>query len=340
MDRPSFADVTKSLLDVDDGHIIANVITDPVDAIIPTSPQPSTRQTSFADTVARLLEDSPPDADAPTNAELHEESHEAIAANDPAELILDDADITTEFDNVNSSCSPHDIGGSTNQRDCGATLPDTVVQSEDPVDEPEYYTLLDLFNRSPTPRSESEFDSQATDAEEPMKPDPPPLETKRKHWFDDPDFWDGVSRALGQSFDEPWFDNSFFFTAFEFKPWRFEACVDEILALIRDRFADGSTYKIGITENPYSRWWRPDCGYGHPKNHQHRFSKMMLVYAAPTSKPKHAESSGSMERELIKYCNSELDSSCLNRPGGGGDCPSNGSPHFVYIVSCELGISL
>ena len=68
---------------------------------------------------------------------------------------------------------------------------------------------------------------------------------------------------------------------------------------------------------------------------------MHLLYAAPTSKVKYdgpdekraqlvKESTGTMETDLITMWSGH--ERCINRKGGGGDCPSNGSPHFVYIA--------
>ena len=60
--------------------------------------------------------------------------------------------------------------------------------------------------------------------------------------------------------------------------------------------------------------------------------RMHLLYAAPTSKPWRDRSTGSMEKLLIEQFNCELYENCINRKGGGGDCPSFGNPHFVYVV--------
>ena len=69
---------------------------------------------------------------------------------------------------------------------------------------------------------------------------------------------------------------------------------------------------------------------------------MHVLYCAPTSKWRikplddaitrqlKAESTGAMEIALIERFSSHP--RCINREGGDGDCPSNGSPHFTYVV--------
>ena len=95
--------------------------------------------------------------------------------------------------------------------------------------------------------------------------------------------------------------------------------------------------KIGITDNPFVRWVNRGHGY-----ERAGWTMMYLLYAAPTSKVRvdpldsesrrrlKMESTGAMETELINRFHHYPQ--CINRAGGGGDCPSNGSPHFCYVV--------
>ena len=94
---------------------------------------------------------------------------------------------------------------------------------------------------------------------------------------------------------------------------------------------------FGITENPYTRWTRRDCGYDH-----FGWEYMCLLYTAPTSKSSarginteqervlRSESTGAMEIKLISEFS--IETGCLNRAGAGGESPNGGCPHFVYVV--------
>ena len=125
-----------------------------------------------------------------------------------------------------------------------------------------------------------------------------------------------------------WFDDVFFTRMWNLRPWSFDWCLRQIQEFLQDNIVNCncSAYKIGICENPRARWqlYRRDKNY--------RWQVMYLLYAAPTSKPWIAESTGTMETKLIEYFNSDTDIACINRPGAGGECPSNGSPHCVYVV--------
>ena len=158
-------------------------------------------------------------------------------------------------------------------------------------------------------------------------------EQLQEHWTMNETLLQGVEDMLASCIHQPWYDGSFFYSSGQMKPWTFEACVFEIanyvMASIQGRCI---CYKIGITENPARRWkmYQADKKYGH------RWSKMVLLYWAPTSKKHHPESSGNMETRLVAdFFNSDLDSACVNRPGSGGECPSHGRPHFVYAAVCE-----
>jgi len=100
--------------------------------------------------------------------------------------------------------------------------------------------------------------------------------------------------------------------------------------LIRRAQQLNSSFKVGITENPYDRWFRDNCGYCHDAlGYQHMF----LLYAAVRSKGPDRATSGNMEKAIIEAVqrSAPLYECCLNtRPGGEG--ASEGSPHFTYGV--------
>ena len=157
---------------------------------------------------------------------------------------------------------------------------------------------------------------------------PEPLQ---EHWTMNETLLQNVEDFLASCIHEPWYDGSFFYSSGQMKPWTFEACLFEIANYIRASIQGRCIcYKVGITENPGRRWklyQKPDKKYGHV------FTQMVLLYWAPTSKKHHPDSTGNMETRLVNdFFNSDLDSACINRPGSGGECPSNGTPHFVYLV--------
>ncbi len=90
------------------------------------------------------------------------------------------------------------------------------------------------------------------------------------------------------------------------------------------------------------RWHDPGLAYKMDKNICWDF--MAVLYTAPTSKrdiikmslAPHVKkltqaSTGTMETVLIQIF--EEQPNCINGKGGGGDCPSGGSPHFCYVVA-------
>jgi len=99
-------------------------------------------------------------------------------------------------------------------------------------------------------------------------------------------------------------------------------CADGVRAVV-----DGRKFKIGITEDPMDRFYNEIYGYGTAAGGN--YSKMYLLYVAPLSKPRVPDSTGRMEINLIARF--KEDPNCLNK-GPGGECPSNGSPHFVYVA--------
>lgn len=186
----------------------------------------------------------------------------------------------------------------------------------------------------------SALDSELTDNENPIDvatnppnhtinpcPPAPPC-----HWTDDDEFWDKVNEVMDRVLQQPWYDNSFFFHA----PVLFDDVFYAASLFISTHLVGVCQFKIGITNDPYLRWFRNDCGY-----FKSAFSHMSVLYAAPTSKVSlydvtpavealRRESTGAMETRLIDAFAHLCD--CLNRQGAGGDCPSAGCPHFVYVV--------
>ena len=134
---------------------------------------------------------------------------------------------------------------------------------------------------------------------------------------------------------KPWFDQQVL-DLLDHSDW--QGCVKSILSYIAMNVNSGSCriFKVGITENPSLRWklYLREGGW----------TIMSVVYAAPISKwsIKRFEppllkklrrvSTGAMERELIKHV---CDLPECQNSAPGGERPSDGSPHFCYIV---LGI--
>ena len=227
--------------------------------------------------------------------------------------------------------------------DCFSTELDTDDDCQFGIVEVSLDELMELWNgggaghRSQTTDDiSSDFDSQLTENDDPVGP---PLLAKEAvaYWSQDPLFDADVEQVLQRCLEEPWFSNEFFYGS----PVGFSENSLAATSFIRDRIENQfSEFKIGITEDPYFRWWRKDCGYHWPGG----FSQMFLLYAAPISKwslqrhdspklkkPKQ-ESTGAREILLIKEFANGTGNCCLDRPGAGGECPSNGSPHFVYVV--------
>ena len=147
----------------------------------------------------------------------------------------------------------------------------------------------------------------------------------------DTSFDDGVDEVLACCIGKPWFDGSFFWNA----PREFAANADAAIAFITRR-CSMHQFKIGITERPDLRWPM----YTNSKDGV-KWTTMFLLYAAPTSKSaicssdspaqqaSKKASTGSMERHLISFLR-DFDNCVNDAPGG--ERPSDGSPHFTYVV--------
>lgn len=89
-------------------------------------------------------------------------------------------------------------------------------------------------------------------------------------------------------------------------------CVRNLTWISKNRY-----FYIGITDNPADRWARHVCsGFG--------WSTMDVMVIASSSRL-----TAALERALIHRFRSPL--RCAN-VGGGGECASYGSPHFLYVV--------
>ena len=186
--------------------------------------------------------------------------------------------------------------------------------------------------------SSPDFDSELTENEDPNFPtaqasaEDPQLHAL--HWSMDPQHDADAERVLSRCMGEPWFSTDFFWDS----PRGYHANYDAARVFISGRIEHRYQFKIGITEDPHFRWFRPDCGY------HGVFETMFILYSAATSKTKihmcdssetrlrKRESSGAMEKRLIRFFANGTANGCLNREGAGGENPSNGTPHFVYVV--------
>jgi hypothetical protein len=116
-------------------------------------------------------------------------------------------------------------------------------------------------------------------------------------------------------------------TFFDETPADFDTVLIAAKTYISETMAGHCEFKIGITENPYLRWTRDDCGYEHSGD----WEEMVLLYAANTGTKHVHDSSGRMEKLLIEaFAGAEV--GCINRVGAGGEGASRSSPHFTYVV--------
>ena len=116
-----------------------------------------------------------------------------------------------------------------------------------------------------------------------------------------------------------------------------QACSDAHQFILERVPFEWAKFKVGITEDPYTRWHGPVCG--------HRLAGwcgMSLLFAASTGKSRinsfdppalrqaKATSSGAMEIWLIVAL-----SDCeemMNKRNAGGEGANTECPHFVYVV--------
>ena len=169
------------------------------------------------------------------------------------------------------------------------------------------------------------------------------------HWSLEERFQQNVDIQLKKCTSEPWFDNQINFAHLV----DFERSLQWATDLINENYRDWFKFKIGITENPYRRWHDSSFGYkkqntgipvytGSPKA-PIQGDYLAVIYTSPTSKRNvkaydsakvrelRQSSTGMMETLLINIF-AELPN-CINRKNAGADCPSEGSPHFCYVVA-------
>jgi len=166
------------------------------------------------------------------------------------------------------------------------------------------------------------FDSQLTQNENPgVSSQPTELPPPPSHFTQQKDFWDKVAYRLHGLLGQPWLGEA---PSLDRLTPDFQRNADVCAQSIQHVISSATHFKIGITCDPRWRFFECDDG-DYAKN----FDKMVLVYAAETSKPKKMDSTGMMEIEQIARFKHLP--GCEN-VSGGGDRPSEGSPHFMYVV--------
>ena len=171
--------------------------------------------------------------------------------------------------------------------------------------------------------------SDSESDEDPNFPPPPPPPRRQPytsppcHFSKSCEFWDSVEKVVTSYMDDAWFsiDDRMFNDLNE--DW--DHNVSGVAIAINDIAIEAREFKIGICVDPKWRWFV--CAGG---AYSKSFTKMTLVYVANSSKPKDRRSTGNMEIAQIEKFKSYVN--CANRAPG-GEMPSNGSPHFCYVVS-------
>lgn len=192
-------------------------------------------------------------------------------------------------------------------------------------------SLADFFGpevgaESAEAESEESFDSQLTANEDPMAASPHErIQEKQRepHWSEDQAFRDRVNAVLDAALHEDWFDAECNVRTYGAE---FETAVtlanDFILCRV---IGQGVPFKIGITANPFQRWYNEKYGYVHDG-----YTRMHLLYTAAHSRKSVDDSSGQMESRLIALFSEHP--YCENKAGG-GETPTPFSPHFTYVVT-------
>jgi hypothetical protein len=182
--------------------------------------------------------------------------------------------------------------------DCFSTLLDSMSEGSEGGADSMADDLLDMWDAPPAPASQTPsdtFDSQLTQRDDPMAPHAPPapapqiasdtfgsqpscstlfehyvdcmlMHPRRTAWCDTESFFDHAPRAYDDAF---------------------EAITGFISSDIVNTWAE---FKIGITNDPWNRWYRRDCGYHFPL--PRGFSKMYILYAATSGPLRVPASSG------------------------------------------------
>ena len=169
-------------------------------------------------------------------------------------------------------------------------------------------------------------DSQLTECDDDHWPAEPSPKRQRctsppRHFTKSGEFWESVEKEVRYYMNDEWFSTADFNDLSE--DW--ERNVSTVARAINSIALGSRQFKIGICRDPKWRWFV--C---HGGKYSKNFTKMAIVYAAKSSKPKHSESTGNMEiAQIAKFKDYD---NCLNRAPG-GEMPSDGSPHFCYVVS-------
>ena len=194
--------------------------------------------------------------------------------------------------------------------------------------------LLDLleatWNQPAKEEDEDEaWDSQATEDEDPNYPAPPPKRQRCTsppcHFTKSDEFWGSVEKVVTHYMKDAWFSTAD--KTFDDLSEDWERNVSTVARAINSIALGSRQFKIGICRDPKWRWFVCNGGA-----YSKQFTKMTLVYVAPSSKPEHSESTGNMERAQISKFKNESYPHCENIAPG-GEMPSDGSPHFCYVVS-------
>ena len=169
-------------------------------------------------------------------------------------------------------------------------------------------------------------DSQLTEYDDDHWPAAPSPKRQRctsppRHFTKSGEFWESVEKEVRYYMNDEWFSTADFNDLSE--DW--ERNVSTVARAINSIALGSRQFKIGICRDPKWRWFV--CNGG---KYSKQFTKMTIVYVAKSSKPKHSESTGNMEiAQIAKFKDYD---NCLNRAPG-GEMPSDGSPHFCYVVS-------
>lgn len=257
-----------------------------------------------------------------------------------------------------SSWSPTEVQDSPMKRhkvtptltDCGdETVCDDDQSWTDDIDDIDDDTLLALLQQSPQGVCDDSSDStqkkgehegsrlqRAPVHEEHLPPHGTDATAPLPHWSWDPMFISNVESACEALKTKQWFVKE----VFEMMDLTdFDRCVQVVINYVQPRVKHWASFKIGITENLKMRWYNQTFGY-----EREEWTKLYLLYAAPTSKTSIKEwmnptlvdlrkaSTGSMEKQLIKSLKEQYGTRCKNKEGAGGECPSDGNPHFTYLV--------
>ena len=171
-------------------------------------------------------------------------------------------------------------------------------------------------------------DSQLTEYDDDHWPAEPSPKRQRctsppRHFTKSGEFWESVEKEVRYYMNDEWFSTADFNDLSE--DW--ERNVSTVERAVKSIALGSMEFKIGICRDPKWRWFV--CNGG---KYSKQFTKMTIVYVAKSSKPKHSESTGNMEIAQISKFKNESYPHCLNEAPG-GEMPSDGSPHFCYVVS-------